>query len=217
MAMALQVIGAGFGRTGTMSLKGALERLGFSPCHHMLEVAQNPAQLPYWQAAARGELPDWDEVFADYAAQVDWPGARFWRELATHYPAAKVILSTRPADAWFDSFEVTIGPILTAPAHQDEPDRRAHHEMVREIILQQEFGGRIDREHATAVFRKREAEVKATIAPERLLVWSARDGWEPLCHFLEVPVPDEAFPRTNSTEEFRSRLTPQNRPSVDAG
>jgi Sulfotransferase domain len=93
--MALRVIGAGFGRTGTHSLKLALEQLGFAPCHHMYEVRAHPEQLAFWQAAARGELPDWDEVFAGFAAQVDWPGARFWRELAEHFPHAKVILSVR--------------------------------------------------------------------------------------------------------------------------
>jgi len=204
--MALRVIGAGFGRTGTMSLKGALEQLGFGPCHHMLEVGQNPAQLPFWQAAARGELPDWDEVFAGYAAQVDWPGARFWRELAAHYPAAKVILSTRPADAWFDSFQATIGRVMTSPERDSDPDRRARHEMARELIVEQVLGGIVDREHATAVFRRHEAEVRATIAAERLLVWRASDGWEPLCRFLDVPVPDELFPHANSTEAFRARF-----------
>jgi len=203
--MALQVIGAGFGRTGTMSLKQGLDQLGFGPCHHMLEVVQNPAQLPFWQAVARGELPDWDEVFAGYAAQVDWPGARFWRELAAHYPAAKVILSTRPADAWFDSFEATIGRILMSPDPHGDPVRRAHHDMVYEIIVQQVFGGGVDRVRATAVLRRHEAAVQDTIAPERLLVWNAREGWEPLCRFLGVPVPDEPFPHANSTEAFHAR------------
>ena len=98
--MSLRIVGSGFGRTGTNSLKLALEHLGFAPCHHMFEVAGRPEQLPYWQAAVRGELPDWDQVFADFAAAVDWPSAHYWRELAAHFPDAKVLHSVRPVEAW---------------------------------------------------------------------------------------------------------------------
>lgn len=106
--MALRVVGAGFGRTGTNSLKLALEQLGFGPCHHMFEVRDNPGQLAYWQAAARGETLDWDAVFADYASCVDWPSARYWREIAAHYPDARVVLSVRPEEAWIKSVHATI-------------------------------------------------------------------------------------------------------------
>jgi hypothetical protein len=208
--MALQVIGAGFGRTGTNSLKLALEQLGFAPCHHMFEVREDPRQLPFWQAAARGELPDWDEVFADYAAQVDWPGARYWRELAEHFPSAKVILSVRPADAWFDSVQATIARFMREASTHAEADRRARAEMAYEIIARQTFGGRMDdRAHAMAVFRDHIAEVQRTIAPERLLTINVAEGWAPLCRFLDVPVPDTPFPHANSTEAFRARVVAQ--------
>ncbi len=105
--MALEIVGAALGRTGTNSLKLALEHLDFGPCHHMFEVRDHPEQLPYWQAAARGELPDWDEVFANYRACVEWPSARFWREIAAHYPDAKVLLTRRDPDQWFDSVHAT--------------------------------------------------------------------------------------------------------------
>ena len=204
--MALQVIGAGFGRTGTNSLKLALEQLGFTPCHHMFEVRDNPTQFPLWQTAARGELPDWDEVFADYAAQVDWPGARYWRELAEHFSGAKVILSVRPASDWFDSFQATIASFMRARASHENPHRRAIAEMAYEIIARQTFGGRMDdRGHAEQVFRDHIAEVQATIAPERLLTINVAEGWAPLCRFLGVPVPDTPFPHANSTEAFRAR------------
>jgi hypothetical protein len=207
VAMALQVIGAGFGRTGTNSLKLALEQLGFGPCHHMFEVRNDPEQLPFWQAAARGDIPDWDQVFARYAAQCDWPGARYWRELAAHFPDAKVILSVRPADAWFDSFQATIGRFLGPPDVHTDPDRRARAEMVHELIAQQIFGGITDdRAHATCTFREHNAEVQRTIAPERLLTFEASEGWEPLCRFLNVPVPETPYPHANSTEEFRARV-----------
>jgi len=205
--MVLQVVGAGFGRTGTNSLKLALEQLGFGPCHHMFEVRENPTQFPFWQAAARGEIPDWDEVFAGYAAQVDWPGARYWRELAAHFPDAKVILSVRPADAWFDSFQATIGRFLGPPDAHSDADRRARAAMTHELIGQQIFGGIIDdRAHAIRVFREHNAEVQRTIAPDRLLTFQASDGWQPLCDFLGVAVPDTPFPHANSTEAFRARV-----------
>jgi Sulfotransferase domain len=204
--MALQVIGAGFGRTGTYSLKLALEQLGFSPCHHMSEVRANPERLVPWQAAAQRDMPDWDEVFAGYLAQVDWPGACYWRELAKHFPDAKVILSTRPEDEWFDSFQATIAPLIRDRAMHTNEHMRAIAEMSHEAIGQQVFGGLMDdRAHACAVFRDHIAEVQRTIAPERLLTWCAAQGWAPLCRFLGVRVPDTPFPHTNATDAFLAR------------
>jgi hypothetical protein len=204
--MALEIVGAALGRTGTNSLKLALEQLGFGPCHHMFEVRDHPEQLPYWQAAARGELPDWDEVFANYRACVDWPSARFWREIAAHYPDAKVLLTLRDPDQWFDSVHATIYPVIMS-GEEREPGRfRDTMEMAWKIIVEQTFGGRLDdRDHAIAVFRAYQEEVRRTIAPERLLAYDVSQGWEPLCAFLEVPVPDTPFPRTNTSEEFREK------------
>jgi hypothetical protein len=195
--MALEIVGAALGRTGTNSLKLALEQLGFGPCHHMFEVRDHPEQLPYWQAAARGELPDWDEVFANYRACVDWPSARFWREIAAHYPDAKVLLTRRDPDKWFDSVHATIYPVVES-WRTCEPGRfRDTMEMAWQIVVEQTFGGRLDdRDHAIAVFRAYEEEVRRTIAPERLLAYEVSQGWAPLCAFLEVPVPDTPFPRT---------------------
>jgi hypothetical protein len=188
-------------------LKLALEQLGFAPCHHMFEVRENPEQFPFWEAAARGELPDWDQVFAGYAAQVDWPGARFWRELAEHFPEAKVILSVRPADEWFDSFHATIGPFLREPSVHDDADRRERAQIAHELIGRQIFDGRVDdRAHVISVFRDHVAKVQRTIAPERLLTYQVSEGWQPLCRFLGVRVPDTHFPHTNSTEAFRARF-----------
>ena len=204
--MALQVVGAGFGRTGTNSLKLALERLGFGPCHHMFEIRDNPDQLRYWSAAARGELLDWDAVFADYRACVDWPSARFWRELAAHYGKAKVLLSVRPEERWIKSVLATI-----YPAMRDRVTREPDHfhdtmDMAYELIVEQTFGGRLDDpDHAMAVFRTHVAEVQRTIAADRLLTYDVAEGWEPLCAFLNVPIPDEPFPHVNSTEAFHGR------------
>ena len=201
--MPLEVIGPGFGRTGTNSLKLALEHLGFGPCHHMFEVRDNPELLPDWEAAARGEAVDWNKMFRNYRAQVDWPGARYWRELAAHFPRAKVILTVRDPDAWFDSVQATIAPFIAARGTHSSPHANAIAEMARLSIAVQTFDDRLsERDHATRVFRKHVAAVQAEIPAERLLTFDPRDGWRPLCDFLGVRTPDTPFPKTNSSKEF---------------
>jgi hypothetical protein len=201
--MALEVIGAGFGRTGTLSLKLALERLGFGPCHHMHEVFAHPEQLPYWQAAAAGEPVDWEEVFAGYRSAADWPSAHWWRELAEAYPQAKVILTVRPEAVWWASFSRTIQEIMANPAAIPDPYIQQVLAMGHAIIAEQTMSGRPnDEATALAAYRRRRREVEAALPAERLLVMDPADGWVPLCAFLGRPVPDEPFPRTNATEEF---------------
>ncbi len=204
--MALSVIGAGFGRTGTASLKLALEQLGCGPCHHMEEVLKNPAQLPLWQDAAAGRAVDWEQVFAGYGSMVDWPGAHFWRELADRYPAGKVLLSVRPEEIWWKSFAGTINVLLQTPAAIPVPHIRATVTMAAELIARQTFRGATDKPSILSAYRRRIEEVRAAIAPERLLVFDVAEGWAPLCGFLGVPVPPTAFPRVNSTEEFWARI-----------
>ena len=150
-------------------------------------------------AAARGE-PDWDAIYGDYTATVDWPGAAFWRELAAAFPDAKVLLSERDSDRWYESFSETIyHPIVNGGFGVID-------DMVREVIVERELGGGIDdREHVIAAFERHNAEVRAEIPAERLLVFRPDDGWEPLCAFLDRPVPDEPFPHVNDRESFRNR------------
>jgi len=201
--MSLEVVGPGFGRTGTNSLKLALEHLGFGPCHHMFEVRDNPERLADWEAAARGEAVDWDEVFRGYRSQVDWPGARYWRELTQHFPGAKVILTVRDADSWFDSVQATIAPFLAARGKHSSPHANAIAQMAHQAIEVQVFDNRMsDRDHAVGVFKRHIAEVQSEIPADRLLTFDARDGWKPLCEFLGVEVPEIPFPRTNSSREF---------------
>jgi hypothetical protein len=202
--MPLQVIGAGLGRTGTFTLKTALEMLGFGPCHHMVEVLANPEQVPFWNRAADGEAVDWEEVFANYRAMVDWPGCHFYAELAERYPEAKVILSRRDPERWYESMSETILKsmgLMGFVAGQDVP---ADHPMRfgGVIIAQKTFNHDYSKANVIAAFERHNAEVRRRIAPERLLEFDAVQGWEPLCAFLGVPVPDEPFPRTNSREEF---------------
>jgi hypothetical protein len=201
--MSLAIIGSGFGRTGTASLKRALEILGFGPCHHMEEVFAHPEQAPYWQAFIAGQPVDWDKVFAGYRSQVDWPGAHAWRQLAAAYPRAKVIHSIRPEDAWWISFSATIGKVISMHKDLPVPPHVKAMGAAMETAIEQTFGCPLtDCAGALAAFRRRTEEVRATIPSERLLVFDVSQGWEPLCAFLGVPVPDGPFPHMNSTQEF---------------
>lgn len=201
--MALDIIGPGFGRTGTSSLKTALEHLGHGPAHHMFEVRDNAGQLPHWQALARGERVDWNSVFSGYRSQVDWPGARYWRELATFYPEAKIILTVRDPDEWYDSVEATILKLMAARGSIDDPHLSGLVEMAHAIVDQGEFTGRmIDRDFAISTFNRRTAEVKAAFPASRLLILDVREGWEPLCRFLGCGIPAISFPRLNSSRQF---------------
>ena len=198
----MEVIGAGFGRTGTMLLKVALEQLGFGPCYHMIEIFEHRDHVPLWEAAARGETVDWEEMFAGYRATVDWPGCSFYKELMEAYPNAKVLLSVRALDNWYESARNTIYTTLDIP--DPPPGRR----VVDKLVWEQTFGGDFeDRQHAIEVFEQHNEEVKKQVPPARLLVYEVREGWEPLCEFLGVEVPkDMPFPRLNDTESFNQRI-----------
>lgn len=201
--MALSVIGAGFGRTGTLSLKTALETLGFGPCYHTLEIVKNPGFEERWYHAALGDAVDWDEVFSGYRATVDWPSAHFYRELADYYPDAKVILTVRDVARWLESAEKTIFPALRRSLSELEATRQDRGRMARKVVFEQALGGRIDDSvHLTQLFESHIETVKSTIPPERLLVYEVSQGWKPLCAFLDVPVPDAPFPRVNEAKDF---------------
>jgi hypothetical protein len=205
--MSLKVIGAGFGRTGTHSLKIALEMLGFAPCYHMVEVFTHPGQSEMWEAAARGGTIDWDALIGPYKAAVDWPSSYFWREHAAMFPEAKVILTERDPEAWYMSISQTIFDFMDREVDESTlpPVLRAQRKMGKYIVGEKVFGGRFDKEHVLDVYRRNGEAVRREIPRARLLEFYAADGWKPLCDFLGVPVPAEPFPLTNTTEEFRSR------------
>lgn len=202
--MTLEVIGSGFGRTGTTSLKEALEILGFGPCHHMDEVLENPPQVALWQAIASGQDVDLAEVFAGYRAQVDWPGAYVWRESAARFPQAKVLHSVRPEESWWKSYSGTIGKLLTLYKTLPLPPHiAAMMAACDDALVRPTLGGKLlDREACLAAYRSRQAEVEAAIPAERLLVFDVAQGWGPLCAFLDVPVPDRPFPHRNQKDDF---------------
>jgi hypothetical protein len=202
--MSLSVIGAGFGRTGTLSLKHALERIGFGPCYHMLEVLRNPEHVAFWDEIADGARDRWEDVFAAYTATVDWPACRYWRELAERYPEARVLLSVRDADAWYDSVHATIYAFMVQGSMGGDPATAPLQAMARKTVLQRTFDGRFeDRRHAISVYERHNEAVRAAFPEDRLLVFRPGEGWEPLCRFLGVPAPDEPFPHVNSREELR--------------
>ena len=209
--MPLEIIGAGLGRTGTLSLKVALEQLGLGPCYHMTEVFAHPEHVPVWEAAGRGEPVDWDGLFRGYRATVDWPGCNFYRELMGRYPDAKVVLTVRDPVRWYESARRTIYAARGAFPRRlcpFLPRIGRMMGMVDRLVWDGFFLGRFeDEEYALAAFDRHAEEVRRTVPPERLLVYEVREGWGPLCAFLGVPVPvGVPFPHVNDTEEFRSRI-----------
>lgn len=199
----LEVIGAGFGRTGTKSVKASLEILGLGPCHHMHELAEHPESICWWKKLADGEPADWEQAFKGYRSQVDWPGAFFWREICETYPDAKVLLTVRDPQDWYDSFCRTIAKSIAFPEMSKTPELREMRRVAQKVILEGVFEGNIDNKGAMiARFNRHNDDVIATIDPERLLVYNVAEGWGPLCRFLGKDIPSVDFPAANSSPEF---------------
>lgn len=213
----MKLIGAGFPRTGTLSQKLALEMLGFGPCYHMVNVLADLPQALLWLRALDGDAP-WSELFDGYSATVDWPGGYFYKELLEEYPDAKVLLSTRDPDAWQKSMRDTVWAVrngqsvmrsLSDARGEVDADWAAFLRMIDGLL----WAGKgsfadchADPRQLIAGMQRHEDEVRRTVAPERLLEWRVTEGWQPLCKFLEVPVPDMPFPRVNDSREFIDRV-----------
>lgn len=211
----MKIIGAGFGRTGTTSLKAALEQLGFDPCYHMVEVFKNPRHAEFWHRAAlttkQGDVVDWDELLGGYEATVDWPGSYFWEELMEAYPEAKVLLSVRDPDKWYESTLRTIygmrksdyvfGVLSWMPVIGNVA------RMIDTLIWKDTFESNFeDRAYAKEVFERHIREVREKVPADKLLVYEVKQGWEPLCEFLDVEVPGEAFPHLNDAASARRAI-----------
>jgi hypothetical protein len=209
--MPLKVVGAGFGRTGTLSLKVALEQLGFARCYHMTEVFARPEHVGLWDAAGMGKSVDWEVLFQGYQATVDWPACNFYADLLRTYPDAKVILTVRDPERWYDSASQTIFrqqrafPAWLLPLF---PRLRTFLRLTERQIWEGVFQGRFeDRSFAVEVFKRHIEEVRQVVPPDQLLVYEVSEGWGPLCSFLGVPVPEGSpFPRLNDAAEFRARI-----------
>jgi hypothetical protein len=216
----MKVIGAGLPRTATTTQLIALEQLGFAPCYHMRDLLGDlEAGLPLWEAAFAGK-PDWGRIFGDAQSTVDWPAARYYRELMDVYPDAKVLLSVRSADGWVRSMRDTIWDLFygdsvmrhlcSARTHVD-PLWRRYIDLMTAMNWDEQTGvlagDTADDAAFAAIMERWNEDVRATVPAERLLVWDPRDGWEPLCHFLEVGVPAEPLPRLNDTAGFKEGIT----------
>ena len=199
--MGLSVIGAGFGRTGTESMKTALEMLGLGPCLHMKVILADPKQEAYWRTVLKdegqGKSPNWDEAYKGWQSGVDFPTAYYWRELSEYYPDAKILLTIRDAESWYESTANTILKILEKLTDPDSIGLR----MISEGV----FHGRLaDRDYAIDLYEKHNAAVRKAIPADRLLVYDLGDGWDPLCAFLGKPIPEEPYPSSNDGEEFHA-------------
>ena len=214
----LQVIGAGLGRTGTLSMKQALEELGFNPCHHMYETFKHPERNHKHHLtsilANKNVSEHLEAVFGGYKAMVD-SGCIFYEEFMKMNPDAKVILTVRDSpEAWVKSVESTFLSLhtasnwlswnfgkmvmkLAAPAHIP-----TFMELVTRTLGVDPNDPKTD---LAQVYTDWVNRVKETVPAEKLLVFNVKQGWKPLCDFLGVPVPDTLFPRVNSTKEFRSK------------
>jgi hypothetical protein len=217
--MSIKIIGAGFGRTGTKSLQLALQQLGFDKCYHMESLLRNPEQVKYWQSAYKEENVDWDTMFDGYQSIVDFPGSMYYKELFEHYPNAKVILSVRDPEKWYQSALSTIfsfdpGVAVKLKILFKMPFSSTARNLLKVIKLNDKsiwakfFEGKFkDKDYAINKFNNHIEEVKAIIPSEQLLIFEAKDGWKPLCEFLNVPIPETDYPRTNKGEDFHAWAT----------
>ena len=211
MSEGLQVIGVGMHRTGSMSVKAALERLGFGPCYHGMEALRRCRDGDHWLAAyeAGGEI-DWSVIFEGYRATLDWPTVYFWEQLANAYPEAKILLTDRDPERWWDSHVQMyehggefVRELTDEERQWAEESGFARMQTALGTILTATFDGRTsDKEHCLEVFEQHYERVRRTVPAERLLVYRVQEGWEPLCRFLGVDVPDEPFPRVNSADNL---------------
>jgi Sulfotransferase domain len=200
--MSLRIVGAGLGRTGTHSLKLALERLLEAPCYHMAEVFSHPEHIPTWRAAFDGERVDWDALMEGFAASVDWPAAAFWRQLGEANPDAIVLLSTRSsAEAWWTSASQTIFQFSRSTS--DNPDLAAFDGFPQTMFESTFTPEWTDQQEAMRAYEAHNAAVRAEVPADRLVDWKPGDGWDPICAALGVAVPAEPFPHVNTTDEFR--------------
>ncbi len=211
----IELIGAGYGRTGTASLKRALELLGFQPCHHMTEVVTRPETAPRWAAAVNGDTSLLADLLAGYRATTDFPSCLLWRELMELYPDAKVVLTVRDAKKWYGSARATIlDPELRrareeaahSAAPSDGPGPVVGIQVLGQALAAKGFDASLGEDELIAGFLAHNEAVRTSVDPDKLLVYEVYQGWAPLCRFLEVDIPDEPFPRVNDTLSFRQNV-----------
>lgn len=201
--MTLEIIGAGFGRTGTNSLKVALEILGYQPCYHMFEVKENPEHVEFWNMAYKSNNADWRSFFRNYIAAVDWPAAAFVTEISSIYKQAKIILTVRDPEEWYESAKNTIFLGMANFEKIDNQETKERMKMAKRIILEGIFSGKYnDKSHCIKVFLEHTKNIRKKISSDKLLEFDVSEGWKPLCEFLDFEVPVKDFPHTNTRKSF---------------
>lgn len=213
--MSLKVIGAGLGRTGTFSLKLGLETLLDAPCYHMFEVFKNPTHVQIWHDAALGKPVDWNSLLDGFDAAVDWPASAYWKPLSEAFPEAIIVLSKRDAEKWYTSASNTIFPSIHEA--RDSEEGRAWQEMIFAMMENTFTRDLMNKDTVIAEFEKHNAHVIASAPANRLVVWEATDGWEPLCSALNLPIPSQPFPKANTTEEFQAQVEKRKSASTQDG
>ncbi|MBK9925894.1 MAG: sulfotransferase family protein [Anaerolineales bacterium] len=208
----MKLIGAGFGRTGTLSLKKALELIGFGPCYHMDEMIRYPQHMDVWKAVAQGKPVNWDDIFENYQSSLDFPASLYYRELLAAYPDAKVVLTVREPERWYQSMYETAYTMmeLYTPAWVKKyvPQYKRFADLIDVMIWNGLFNGKFaDKEHAIQIFNAHIEEVKKNIPAEKLLIFNVKEGWKPLCDFLGIPVPEDIpFPHINDHETVKKQI-----------
>ena len=204
-----QVIVAGMSRTGTKSIKQALEILygNNARAYHMTEVLNQPKHLEIWSDLAFGRRQVsqqvWEQLLDGYIATTDMPCAFYFKELAEAFPNAKVVLTVRDESEWFESFCRLLVVVhrfqylrFLPPLNRFWPYGTKLNQMV--------FGDRAFersepvREVFIEAYRQHNERVRQSIAPDRLLEFNVQQGWKPLCEFLELDVPQSDFPHSNA-------------------
>jgi len=204
--MGLEVVGAGLGRTGTHSLKIALEQLLGAPCYHMLETFGRPDDIPVWHAAVNGDLPHWNDFLSDYRAAVDWPACSFWREILAANPDAIVLLSSRDTDGWWTSASNTIFHIVDREVPAGDDVFTAQKAMAVDMLKNTFTENWQNETEAKRAYEQHNADVRASVPAGQLIDYRPGDGWEPICEKLGLPVPSDPFPHVNTTDEFRAMV-----------
>ena len=207
----MKVFGTGFGRTGTMSLKIALEKLGMGPCYHMREVVSHPSHIKIWYDISRGKHPNWNRLFKGFNSAVDFPVSLFYNKLINKFPDAKFILTIRDFDKWYIS---TANTIYKVPSILPEWFQQVVYPIKMFIAMQVNliwvglFNNKFsDKESARIVYYEHIERVKKVIPSDKLLIYEINKGWEPLCEFLNVDLPEMPFPKVNDTAEMLQKFT----------
>ncbi|RKZ79041.1 MAG: sulfotransferase family protein [Candidatus Parabeggiatoa sp. nov. 1] len=214
--MGIKIIGAGFGRTGTTSLRVALEELGFGKCYHVYHLFEHPREIEFWEALNQGKPVNWETFFEGYQSIIGFPGYYFYRQLMLHYPYAKVILSVREPEKWYDSISETIIRAYTEEKPTEDSKGESSYlnrvyKLEKDLIFKGYFQDKFENKpYVIKRFQQRVEEVKSVVPATRLLVYEITQGWEPLCRFLNIPVPeDKPFPRLNEREIFAQSAFPR--------